>query len=328
MSDTGNARRHRVVALSGGVGGARLVDGLARTLDARQLTVIVNTADDFRRYGLHISPDVDTVLYTLSERADPVTGWGIAGDTHLVLDAVTALGEDPWFRLGDRDLATHLVRTAWLDEGASLTDVTVRLAARAGVRPVVLPMSDDPVATIIVTREGELPMQEWFVRRRCLPPAEAIRYAGADAARPTDRVIEAIRGADVVIVGPSNPYLSIGPILALSGIRETLRRGTATIVAVSPLVGGRAIKGPAAEMLTQLTGEATSGAVARLYADFLDGIVIDRADAADAPAISALGIEACVTDTLMRDRADRARLAAETLAFAASLRGSPHATDG
>ena len=309
----------RVVALSGGVGGARLADGLARRLPAERLTIVVNTADDFRRYGLHISPDVDTVLYTLAGRANPATGWGLAGDSDQVMRALIELGDDAWFQLGDRDLATHLARTAALAEGLSLTTFTYRLAAALGVGPAVLPMSDEPVATIITTAEGDRDFQTWFVRQRCQPEAVALRYAGAAAARPTAAVLRALAKAQVVVVGPSNPFLSIGPMLALDGFRVALAASPATKVAVSPVIAGQALKGPATEMLRRLAGGSGALDVARLYAGLLDGFVVDTADAAQVPPIEALGMKVLATDIRIPEPADRARLAAETLAFAGHL---------
>lgn len=310
-----------VVALSGGVGGAKLVDGLAQRLPAAALTVIVNTADDFRRYGLAISPDVDTVLYTLAGLANPATGWGLAGDTDAVMTALRRLGEAAWFHLGDRDLATHLLRSGWLGEGVSPTEVTRRLSRLLGVTVEVLPMSDDPVATAIETAGGAVPFQEWFVRDRCRPPARAVHYTGIARARPAAAVTAALGRAALVVLGPSNPYLSLGPILALPGLREQLQGAPAPVVAVSPIVGGRALKGPAAEMLADLAGGASCLAVARLLRDVVDGLVIDRADAELAPAVGDLGIAVRVADTVMRSPADRCRLAMDVLAFGDSLGG-------
>jgi LPPG:FO 2-phospho-L-lactate transferase len=343
----------RVAALCGGVGGAKLAAGLARCLPAERLTVVANTGDDFRRYGLHVSPDIDTVLYTLAGCASRETGWGIAGDTASVMDAVRELAgaveHQPWFHLGDRDLATHLLRTAWIAQGSSLTDVTRRLAKGYGVAADVLPMTDDATyVTFIETADGEMPFQEWFVRRRCEPPALGLRYgrsggsrgragtvAGAErrqhdmaaddapgeaAARPTDDVRRAVDDADVVVICPSNPYLSIGPILSLDGVREQLATLRAPVVAVSPIVGGRAIKGPAARMLRDLAAESSSTAVAGLYRDIVDGIVIDGVDAEQAGAIREMGIDAHVTHTIMTDDDSREQLASETLRFGLGLR--------
>lgn len=309
----------RVVALSGGVGGARLADGLARVLPPDRLTVIVNTGDDFRHYGLYVAPDIDTVLYTLSSRANPSTGWGLAGDSDAVMRALRALGDDAWFHLGDQDLATHLLRSAALADGQTATTITRRLAATLGVGPSILPATDDPLATLIQTDSGELDFQTWFVRQRCQPEASGLRYAGAEAARPTPEVLAALAAADVIVVGPSNPYLSLGPILALPGFRAALRSAAGVKVAVSPLVGGQAVKGPAADMLRRLAGHSGNPQVAEHYADFLQGLVIDRTDAADARALRSLGLTVHATDILIPDRPARQRLATEVLAFAQTL---------
>lgn len=302
-----------MVALCGGTGGAKLADGLQRVLPAGALTVVVNTADDFRHLGLTICPDVDTVLYTLAGIADPANGWGIAGDSPVVMEALRQRGGPDWFHLGDRDLATHLARTAWLDEGRTPTEITARLAAALGVASVVLPMSDDPVATVIRTDAGTRAFQPWFVRDRCRPPARGLDYAGAASARPAPGVAEAIAGATRVVVCPSNPYLSIGPILAVPGIRAALAAAAAPVVAVSPVIGGRAMKGPTAEMLRDLAGASSSAAVAGLYDTLVDVWVIDSADAAESDAVGAWGAAVLVSDTLMRDAGDRARLARAVL---------------
>jgi LPPG:FO 2-phospho-L-lactate transferase len=309
----------RVVTLSGGVGGARLADGLARVLPADQLTVIVNTGDDFRHYGLYVAPDIDTVLYTLSGRANPATGWGLAGDTDGVMRALRALGDDAWFHLGDVDLATHLVRTSALESGQTATAVTSRLAAALGVKPTILPATDDPLATLVQTEVGELDFQTWFVRQRCQPEATGVRFAGAEAARPTLQVLSALAAADVIVVGPSNPYLSLGPILAIPGLHAALREAPGVKVAVSPLIGGQAVKGPAADMLRRIAGSSGNLSVAEHYVDFLHGLVIDRADLADTEALSALGLAVHATDILVPNGPDRQRLAVEVLAFAQLL---------
>jgi len=309
----------RTVALCGGVGGAKLAHGLAHILPPEHLTIIVNTGDDFRQYGLHISPDVDTVLYTLAGLADPDTGWGLARDTDRVMTALRILGNDAWFHLGDRDLATHLMRTAWIEADLTPTEITRRLGERLGVRANVLPMTDVSVSTVIDTGEGELPFQTWFVRQGCTPPATGVRYAGIEAAAPTLEASDALRCAEVILICPSNPYLSIGPILALQGLTEQLQDATAPVVAVSPIVGGKALKGPSARMLADLAGEASCRAVARLYSDFLDGLVIDRTDADLHDAVDSLGIAVLETDTVMNNHPDRLRLATATLAFARTL---------
>jgi LPPG:FO 2-phospho-L-lactate transferase len=313
-------RTSQILALSGGVGGAKLVDGLAHIASGAHITVVVNTADDFRRYGLHVSPDVDTVLYTLAGWANAGTGWGIAGDTDTVLQALRALGDDPWFRLMDRDLATHLYRTQVIADGGTLTEATLELSRALGVEVAVLPMTDDPVATRIRAGNGWIAFQDWYVRQHCEPPAEAIDYVGADGAAPSHRVTAALKGADVLIIGPSNPYLSVLPILSLAGVSELISACRVPVVAVSPIIGGNAVKGPAAEMLTAMAGESSARAVAEVYGGLLDGLVIDSADAGQRAAIQRGGTAVHVADILMRCPADRPRLAGEVLSFAESLR--------
>lgn len=307
-----------VIALAGGVGGAKLADGLAQVLPPEDLTIIVNTADDFEWYGLHISPDLDTVMYTLAGAANPVTGWGLAGDTFQALEMLGRYGQEIWFHVGDGDLATHVLRTHWLREGLTLTAVTGALAHALGVQVTILPMSDAPVRTVVETDEGPLPFQEYFVRRAWQPVVRSIRFEGVGAARPTFAVMATLRSADAVILCPSNPFVSIGPILALPGVREALRNAP-RVVAVSPIVGGQALKGPAAKMMAELGQPISPVSVAQGYGDFLSGFVLDWADQAEADRIAAMGIRPFVTDTIMRDRADRARLAREILGIVERL---------
>jgi LPPG:FO 2-phospho-L-lactate transferase len=299
----------RVVALSGGVGGARLLEGLARALPAEALTAVVNTGDDFVHLGLHVSPDLDTVMYTLAGLSHEERGWGLAEESFAGLSMVKRYGGPDWFALGDRDLATHLLRTEALRAGESLSQVTARLTRALGVLPRVLPMSDEPVRTLIETREdGTLPFQEWFVRRRAEPRVRAIRFDGRTAAAPG--VIEAIDGCDVVVFGPSNPYVSIDPILSLRGVRDAIARKP--VVALSPIVGGAAVKGPLATMIVDLAGEPPSaGAVARHYRGLVRAMVVERGDEAATGPVPVLA-----TSTIMRSRDDRLRLAQEILAFA------------
>ncbi len=305
--------------LSGGVGGARLAAGLAAIGPPERLTVVVNTADDFEPYGLRVSPDLDTVLYTLAGVVNEQTGWGVAGDTSAVMGALRDLGDDAWFHLSDRDVATHLVRTGWMTAGARPTEAARRLAEALGVRTRVLPATDAPVRTVIQTARGDMAFQEWFVRARCEPPAIGLRYEGAETARPTPEVLSALHDAAWIVVGPSNPYLSIGPMLALPGFVEALTVAEAPVVAVSPIIGGRAVKGPAGRMLTDMAGEASPTAIAQMYRLFLDGMVIDATDAEESDRIRAMGIEVHVCDTLMSGPPARARLAAEVVAFAERL---------
>jgi len=309
-----------ITVLVGGVGGAKLALGLARILPPEALTVVVNTADDLEWHGLYVAPDVDTVLYTLAGVADPQTGWGIAGDTTIVLDGLRRYGLDAWFRIGDRDLATHIVRTEWLHSGLRYSEVVAGLARAFGIRQRVLPMSDQPVRTMVHTVEGDLAFQEYFVRRRAAVAVTGFSFVGLDAARPSQEVVEALTSAEAIIIGPSNPFVSIGPILALSGVRDLLHERRVPCVAVSPIVGGRALKGPADRMLRELGYDASAEAVARLYADFLDGFVLDVADASLRSAVEGLGMQALVMDTVMQSLADRERVAHETIAFAAALK--------
>jgi LPPG:FO 2-phospho-L-lactate transferase len=291
---------------------------LAQVLPPQALTVVVNTADDFEWYGLHVAPDLDTVMYTLAGIANPETGWGIAADSAQALGMLGRYGEDLWFRVGDQDLATHLLRTQWLKQGVSLTEVTTRLARSLGVQPTLLPMSDERVATVVESDEGDLPFQEYFVRRAWQPAVRRIRFDGLKSARPTPSVMAALSAADVVILCPSNPYVSIGPILALPGVRDALRQAP-RVVAVSPIVGGQALKGPAAKMMVELGQPASAVAIAQGYADFLDGFVMDHADRAERDEVAALGIRPFVTATVMRSRADRLWLAREVLEMIEAL---------
>ncbi|MCS6801656.1 MAG: 2-phospho-L-lactate transferase [Chloroflexota bacterium] len=301
------------VTLAGGVGAARFLAGLTAVVPPEQVVAIVNTGDDLTLYGLAISPDIDTVLYTLSGRVDPERGWGIAGDTTIVLDALAALGEQTTFRLGDRDLATHLFRTSLLHAGKTLTEVTALLAERLGVRARILPMADEPVRTIVQTPAGELAFQEYFVTRGQQDDVLGLRYAGAETARPTPAVREAIASAHALIIAPSNPFVSIGTILAVPGMREAIAASPATKVAISPIVGGRALKGPADKMLVTLGHEPSALGVARLYRDLVDLFVLDTLDASLAPAVEALGLRVLVTNTIMRGPQERAQLARAVL---------------
>lgn len=317
-----------VVALAGGVGGAKLADGLAQCLfppaspplppqaeEGNRLAVIVNTGDDFDLMGLRICPDLDTVMYTLAGIANPQTGWGIEGDTFEMLKMLERLGGETWFRIGDRDLATHLRRTQLLRKGKRLTEVTETLCHTLGLHPglCVLPMTDAFVATLVETDKGVLAFQEYFVRRAWQPVIRDIRFQGIERARPSIEVKTALDEADLIVLCPSNPFVSLDPILALEGVRDRLREHRT--VAVSPIIGDQAVKGPAAKMLRELGYEPGALAIARRYADFLDGFVIDRADAHQRAEIERLNIHVLTTDALMRDRADRGRLAQELLDF-------------
>jgi LPPG:FO 2-phospho-L-lactate transferase len=301
---------NRVAVLAGGVGAARFLRGLRSLLDPARLTIIVNTADDETFFGLHVSPDLDTVTYTLADRVDPRQGWGIGGDTFACLESLQRFYTSAWFRLGDADLATHIFRSDALRRGRSLTAVTAAIAARHGVRQRVLPMSDQPVRTHVeVVGRGSLPFQDYLVKGRGRGRVRRVRFAGLRAARPAPGVLAALRGADAVILPPSNPIVSIQPILGLPGVRQMLRRTRARVAAVSPLVRGLPIKGPLDRMLRGLGHEVSAVGVAQLYRDFVDLFVLDERDAALAPRIAALGMRPLVTDTIMRSPAQSRRLA-------------------
>ena len=308
----------RVVELAGGVGGAKLADGLQAVVGA-DLTVLVNTGDDLERHGLVIWPDHDTVLYTLAGLDDAERGWGLAGETWTVIDTLAARGEDAWFRLGDQDIAMHLVRTERLRRGERPTDVARALGAQLGVAATVVPMTDDAVRTEVRTPDGWLEFQEYFVHRGQQPEVHEVRFRGIDAACITPEARAAIEAADVIVIAPSNPVVSTGPILALPGVREALAaagdRGT-PIVAVSGIVGGRALRGPADRMLASLGHESSALGVARIYQGVAGRFVLDEVDGDLAPAIENLGMRTLVSDTIMTDDAARARLAAEVLEFA------------
>jgi LPPG:FO 2-phospho-L-lactate transferase len=308
-----------IVVLAGGVGGAKMARGLQEALPPGNLTVVVNTADDFELYGLHISPDLDTVMYTLAGIADPVNGWGVAGDTRNTLDAIARYGRNPWFLLGDQDFATHLLRTERLRGGFSLSTVTSELARALGIPSAILPMTDDQVATMIETPAGTLEFQDYFVARRQSDDVLGVEFAGVADAQAQSEALIAIGDAEAVVIAPSNPIVSVAPILAIPGIRQALDATSAPIIAVSPIVGGRALKGPAAKMLETLGHEVSALGVARLYAELIDGFVIDEIDRDECSAIETLGMRTLVTATVMGGAEDRRRLAQECLGFAGSL---------
>ena len=313
-----------VIAVCGGVGGAKLAFGLARTLEPGRLTIVCNTGDDFEHLGLHVSPDIDTVVYTLSELSDRERGWGLAGETWNFMDQIRRFGGADWFNLGDRDLAMHVQRTQRLAAGERLTTITAALAGALGIAHRLLPMSDDPVRTCLATDAGDLPFQEYFVRARCEPRVRSIRFEGAAQARISPELSETLARRDIgaVIVCPSNPYLSIDPILAVPGLREGLAATGAPVVAVSPIVGGEAIKGPTAKLMRELAVDPSGVSVARHYRGLLAGLIIDDVDAAEAAKLEAEGLAALVTGTVMQSDEDRIRLAREALAFAGRLMGA------
>jgi LPPG:FO 2-phospho-L-lactate transferase len=302
-----------ITVLAGGVGAARFLRGLIDVIDPASVTVISNTADDEEFFGLHVSPDIDTVIYTLAGVVNEEQGWGLAGDTYQMLERAKTLGEDTWFLLGDKDLATHLLRTQVLRGGGTLSEATETLARAHGLSCRILPMSDDRVRTIVTTDRGDISFQEYFVRRRQQDDVRALSFDGARRASPAPGVLHALRGADAVIVAPSNPLVSIGPIIGVPGIRDALVLTEAPVVAISPIIGGKALKGPADRMLASLGHESSAAGVARLYADFVDALVVDNEDAALAPEVEAAGVRAAVTDTIMRDAASRRALAQATL---------------
>lgn len=308
-----------IVAFSGGVGGAKLVDGLAYYLGA-DLTVVVNTADDFNHLGLRISPDLDTVMYTLAHLSDSSRGWGRADESWNCLNELRHLGGPTWFNLGDRDLALHLLRMDSLQRGESLSEFTIRLGHRLNVISRLLPMTDDVVATEIQTDTGWLPFQEYFVAQACIPAVRAIRFQGIEQARPAQGVLEALQAADGIILGPSNPWVSLDPILAVPGIRAAM--AAKTVIAVSPIIGAKALKGPAAKMFTEMGREPSATAVARHYQDLLCGFIFDELDQSQRTAIEECNLVVRMTDTIMKSDRDRRRLAAESLEFIVALRES------
>lgn len=303
----------KVTVLTGGVGGAKLVLGLLRVLPAADVTAIVNTGDDFRHLGLHVSPDIDTLLYTLSGKANREQGWGRADESWSFLETLRDLGGPDWFQLGDRDLALHVLRTTRLANGDGLDAITADLAVRFGIGATILPMANALVATRLETDEGLLDFQHYFVARRCVPLVSRIRFDGADTALPAPGVLAAIASADAVVIAPSNPFLSIDPLLAVPGIRSALALTKAPVVAVSPIIAGRAVKGPTAKLMEELGIRLANASIAAHYADFIDGLVINQGD--DAPD----GIAIAQTATLMRDDDDKARVAQAALDLATSL---------
>lgn len=310
-----------IVALAGGVGGARLAVGLAAVLSPERLTVVVNTGDDFEHLGLTICPDLDTVMYTLAGVENPQTGWGRADETWSFMETLQRLGGEAWFRLGDRDLAVHVVRTQALHAGRPLSGITRELCGRLGIRHAIVPMSDDPVRTHVVTDEGELAFQDYFVRRKCAPVVSAFRFAGSETARVPPSLRTILDGGDVegVVVCPSNPFVSVGPMLAVRELRDWLEAGDFPVVAVSPIVAGQAVKGPAAKMMKELRLDPSPAAVAAHYAGLVDGWVVDRQDTACVPQIEALGAKVVATDTMMTSRARSTALARVVLELAALL---------
>jgi len=310
------SRIDRVVLLIGGVGGAKLAVGLAALLPPERLTIVVNTGDDFEHLGLRISPDLDTVLNNLAGVANPQTGWGLAGDTFHAMETIGKHGGPAWFQLGDRDLGVNLLRTEMLRVGWPLSQVTRHLAATLGVRHPVIPMSDDAMRTWVDTDQGEMAFQEYFVRERWQPVVKRIIFKNAATARPAPGVLSALESADLIIIGPSNPYLSIDPILAVPGIREAMVQSAAFCVAVSPIVGGQALKGPAAKLMSELGIEVSPRGVAVHYDGIVDGIIIDSVDQSQCADLESLGLRAAALDTIMNTLSDKTRLAHDLLSWA------------
>ena len=303
----------KIAALAGGVGGAKFLLGLCRVMDPKDVTIIANTGDDIVLHGLRISPDPDIITYTLAGVVNPETGWGLKDESFRVLEQLARLGAPDWFRLGDRDLATHIRRTALMAAGATLSEVAELLRIGFGVEARILPMSDDPVTTMLDTDEGPLSLQEYLVKRRAEPKLRGISFDGIGAARPAPGVMEALKEADAIILCPSNPLISVGPILALRGLSQVLAMRKDRVAAISPLVGGKSLKGPSDKMMAELGLEPSALGVARLYREFCGRFVIDDEDAEAEAGIAALGMRVHVCPTIMRDQADKERLAREVL---------------
>jgi LPPG:FO 2-phospho-L-lactate transferase len=318
MSGLGN----RIVALCGGIGGAKLALGLYHALGPDRLTVVVNTGDDFEHLGLAISPDLDTVLYTLGGLADPERGWGRADESWQFMEALRQLGGETWFQLGDRDLAMHVERTSWLRAGKNLSTFAAKVAKSFDVDAQILPMTDAAVHTIVETDEGALPFQHYFVRRRCEPRVRAIRFAGVENARPPSGLLDLIAGSSLqaIVICPSNPYLSVDPILAVPEIASALANAQAPVLAVSPIIGGHAVKGPLAKIMMELGLEVTNKSIVDHYGRLIDGLVVDESDGTES---ARLEVPVLSTRTLMRDLEDRKRLAGEVLGFAEKLERWP-----
>ena len=303
-----------ITALAGGVGASKLLDGLSRAMEPEDISIVVNTGDDIEMFGLYIAPDLDIVTYTLAGAVNAETGWGLKDDTFHCLEALERYGGERWFNLGDRDLATHIIRTSMLRAGLSLSHIADHIRRSLGVRSRILPMTDTHTPTTILTDEGPMHFQEYLVKRRAQIPVRGVRFEKIEEAHPARGVIEAIRDASAVIICPSNPLISIGPILAVPGIRDALKETQAVVAAISPVVGGASLKGPTDRMLADLGLEVSAAQVARLYADFLDIYIVDEKDAASRAEIEGLGIKVCITDTVMTGQTEKLALAKRTLA--------------
>ena len=314
-----------IVVLTGGTGGAKLVEGLAQILPARELTVVVNTGDDLEWWGLHVSPDVDSVTYALAGLLSTDRGWGVEGDTFECLGVMRRMGRPAWFSIGDRDLATHLIRTELLKADKSLAEATEEIVRKFGVAATILPMSNERVETRIETPDGELGFQEYFVRERWQPEVRGVRFVGAQEAKPAPGVLEAIRDAEAIIIAPSNPVTSIGPILAVPGIREALRNSEVAIAAISPIVGGTAVSGPAGALMSAQGLPVSVAGIAQSYGDFLNTLIVDSRDAEAAVYLRGLGIEVHCTNTIMKSAADKVELARTCLRVFARARSAQSA---
>jgi len=314
-----------ITVLSGGTGGAKFVDGLRRVVLAPELTVIVNTGDDLVWWGLNISPDVDSIVYVLADLLSKDRGWGVEKDTFHCLESMRRLGEPAWFGVGDRDLATHLLRTQLLASGRTLTEATADIARRFGIESRILPMTDNKVETRVLTPRGELSFEEYFVRERHQVPVQTVRFEGVESAQPTSAVLEAIARADAVVIAPSNPITSIGPILAMGELRRGLCETSAPVIAVSPVVGGAAVSGPAGELMRSQDVSVSALGVAQYYREFLNVLVIDDRDAASASGLEQMGIRPLVTNILMKSAEDRVRLARTAVECCISISGVPPA---
>lgn len=312
-----------IVVLAGGVGAARFLQGVVQVVPQEEITVIANTGDDREFYGLHVSPDVDIVMYTLAGLVNESQGWGITGDTYNTMQQLTSYGQENWFALGDRDLATHIHRTQLLRQGKTLSEITDDLRARLGLKLRILPMSNQPVQTHVLTPAGLLHFEEYFVKRRCSDPVQDVQFVGASSAKPAPGLLDTIKEAEAILIAPSNPIVSIGSILSVPGIHDALHEASGMVIAVSPLVGGAPIKGPADKLMSGLHMEVSAAGVARHYRDFLDVMVIDQQDTHLLGAIEDLGIPAIATDTIMRDAPTKAALA-RTVLEAAGLNRFKH----
>lgn len=311
----------RVLALTGGVGGAKLARGLAGVLKGRQLTIAANTADDFDYWGLRICPDLDSVMYALADLNDDVRGWGLKDETWRTLIAMRRLGGDEWFQIGDQDAATHILRTQMLAAGSSLAEVTEKLCCGLGIAQTLLPMTESKVATKVKTDHGYLEFQEYFVRDKCEPEVRGVVFAGIESAQMHPALVDLLGADDLaaIIICPSNPFVSVDPILSLPGCRELLIAAKAPVIAVSPIIDGRAVKGPAAKMMRELDMPATAAAVAQYYGELLDGYVLDELDADSADEVAAMGLAVCIAPTIMSDVASKVSLAEIVLDFAAGI---------